>query len=143
MYVRDPERKWHARYAGLYAGLLQKELRYWKNSQRVRLRFWMYVKKTERKWHAEQLDELLDYIKENYDIEKIVNELIDYLYIVNPPDDIDPDDKEFVLPIIAWLESDRREREAVVLLDTINDNFPFALTSIFWRRWETIIYLLM
>ena len=88
------------------------------------------LKKLKENGMQDKLDELLDYIKENYDITKIVNELIDYLSLLNPPDDLDWN--EFVLPIITWLEfSDSREREAVVLLDTVNDNFPFALTPFF------------
>jgi|GEM_PF-4968319 len=88
------------------------------------------LKKLKENGMQDKLDELLNYIKENYDIEKIVNEIIDSLSLLNPPEDLA--DNEFVLPIIAWLEfSNSREREAVVLLDTVNDNFPFALTPFF------------
>ena len=90
------------------------------------------LKKLKENGMQDKLDELLDYIKENYDIEKIVNELIDYLSVLNHPEDLDWN--EFALPIIAWLEfSDSREREAVVLLDTVNDEIPFALTPFFYK----------
>jgi hypothetical protein len=86
------------------------------------------LKKLKENGMQDKLDELLDYIKENYDIERVINELINDLSILNPPEDLDTN--VFALPVIAWLEFPDR-REVALLLDMVNDNFPFVLTDYF------------
>jgi hypothetical protein len=81
----------------------------------------------------DMLDYLLDYFKKNYDIEKIVNDIMDSLYITGIPSYLDYlGENEFILPYIAWLEISTHDRpELVLLMDMDIDELPGVLYGYF------------
>jgi hypothetical protein len=83
------------------------------------------------------LDYLLDYWKKNYDIEKIVNDIIDE-FSWETAGDLDDGDV-FPLQVIAWLEFNRPEIGAFLAMSN-DDIFPFILSGYFENIEDTYLY---
>jgi len=80
----------------------------------------------------DMLDYVLDYLKRNYDIENIVNTIIDALSVISIPDGLELfGNDSFVLPVIGWLEFPDREQERVVLMNINTCDIPELLSSHF------------
>lgn len=76
----------------------------------------------------DMLDYILDYLKKNYDIENIVDDLIDKLSDERYED---TDKNVFALPVFAWHEFGNGKSETSVLVAMYSNDFQRALSDYF------------
>lgn len=76
----------------------------------------------------DMLDYILDYLKKNYDVENIVNDLID---ILSNKRYEDSDKNVFTLPVFAWHEFGNGKSETSILVAMYSNDFQRALSDYF------------